>query len=275
MTIDYDKIRRIHQDSVRIIANAGVVPDNSSFLYEDNNKPVKAGTSYHIHYTSDFEEYYMTGKKHFYASRIIKPTFLTGHSTFTKYVKLAGRNYQTLAAEIKRGKPSKSDYGNGVFTRFFAKNINDVEKPLYEVHSGFSTPLYEVIEVNWTLQGNRINVKTLNKREVERVEQIPGFENIGKLLSNPLEYYVDPVVSEEQKLRDSLGIGNIFPDMAGNIVIPEAGNAPIRVGLDEGPGQTNMRKGSKKGIGSMKVNKGNLSKYIGGGSSGGGGGGGY
>ena len=132
MAIDYNKIKTIHKDSVRIITNAGVVPDNSSFLYEDNNRPVKQGTSYHIHYTSDFKEHYMTGKKHFYASRIIKPTFFTGHSDYTKYTKLAGSSYQPLSAEIVKGVPKKSDYGAGVFTRYFAKNINDEETQTYD-----------------------------------------------------------------------------------------------------------------------------------------------
>ena len=274
MAIDYEKIKKIHKDSVRIVSSAGVVPDNSSFLYEDNNRPVKAGTPYHIHYTSDFQEYYMTGKKHFYASRIIKPTMFTGHSTFTKYTKLAGRNYQPLAAEIRKGVPKKSDYGNGVFTRYFAKNINDVEKPLYEVNSEFSSPLYEVIEVQWTLQGSRLVIKRANKQAVERAEQIQGFENISKLLTNPLEYFVEPELSEEQKLRESLGISNIFPDADGNIVIPEAGKAPIIMGLDEGPGEFKM-KGPKKGggIGKMKINKKAFAKYAK--NSGGGGGGGY
>ena len=275
MTIDYEKINRIHKNSVRIVSSAGVVPDNSSFLYEDNNRPVKAGTPYHIHYTSDFQEYYMTGKKHFYASRIIKPTMFTGHSTFTKYTKLAGSKYQPLAAEIKKGVPNKSDYGNGVFTRYFAKNINDVEKPLYEVDASFSSPLYQVIEVQWTLQGRRISVKRANKQAVERAEQIQGFEDIGKLLVNPLEYFVQPELSEEQKIRESLGISNIFPDADGNIVIPEAGKAPIVMALDEGPAEIKMR-GPKKGggIGKMKIKKGAFKKYAKK-SKGGGGGGGY
>ena len=70
--------------------------------------------------------------------------------------------------EIRKGVPKKSDYGNGVFTRYFAKNINDVEKSLYEVNSEFSSPLYEVIEVQWTLQGSRLVIKRANKQAVER-----------------------------------------------------------------------------------------------------------
>ena len=267
MAIDYNKIKTIHKDSVRIITNAGVVPDNSSFLYEDNNRPVKQGTSYHIHYTSDFKEYYMTGKKHFYASRIIKPTFFTGHSDYTKYTKLAGSSYQPLSAEIIKGVPKKSDYGAGVFTRYFAKNINDEEKPLYEVNSSFSSPLYEVQQVTWTLQGSRLNIKRSNRAEIERLEGITGFENIRNLLPNPLEYYTDPVVSSEQRLRESLGINTIFPDADGNIVIPEAGAAPIIVPLDEGPGELKMRKGSKRGIGRMKINKKGIKNRSGGGGS--------
>ena len=125
--IDYDEIKDVHSKTVRIVTDAGIVPDNSSFLYKSNDTPVKKGTAYHIHYTTDFKEVYMTGPKHQPTSRIIKPLFKKGD--YENYANNRGEKYSLLKPRMIRGTPKTTDYVAGTFTRYFAKKLNDETSP--------------------------------------------------------------------------------------------------------------------------------------------------
>ena len=220
MPIDYDKIRAIHDDTMRYVPNAGIVPDNSSWLYISNNRLVKQGTPYHIHYTNDFEEYYMSGAEHNPTSRIIKPIDPDEISDFTAYSSNYGKVYEKMADVFYKPSPEADDYVQGTFLRNFVKRRNDPSDPIREVDEDFTSPLYEKFTIKWRLTGRPRDVFNKNRLTVAHEEfKHPG---IKKLLSNYIEYYIIPEVSELSKQRKALGISGIKRDKKGNIVVPES-----------------------------------------------------
>jgi len=268
--LDIDEIRDVHGKTVRVRANAGVVPDNSSFYYKSNEFPVKKGTYYHIHYTNDFKEVYMTGRKHQVNSRIIIPIFKK--TKYQQYAEMPSNNYTLLQPPMVRGLPKKSDYIAGSFTRYFAKKVNDESAAIVEVSSEFSSALYNVIEVPWKLRGNPNVVQRANESTTERYKI--SYPQIAKALSNPLEFVRVPELNETLIERGKLGILDAPKDAKGNIIFDPSLTPPAKMALDEGPGKFKM-KGPKKGggIGKIKFNKSAIAKYgAGGGGSGGGGG---
>ena len=220
--IDYDKIRQIQDNTMRAVPNAGRVPDNSSFKYVSNGRLVKKGTPYHIHYTFDFEEYYMTGEKHEPTSRIIEIIKPKDKSNFSIYSNNYGKTYETMADVFIKEGPADDDYVNGSFTRYFVIRRNDRSEGIKEVDEDFSSPLYEKFTIQWRLTGKAKDVFVQNRRTVF-IEDIkhPGFK---KSLTNYIEYYIIPTSSELNKQRKSLGIMNIPRDAKGNIVVP----APVQ-----------------------------------------------
>ncbi len=269
---DFDEIRDVHSKTVRIVTDAGIVPDNSSFIYKTNSSPVKKGLSYHIHYTTDFKEVYMTGPKHQPTSRII--IRVEGKNDYQKYSQNLSVNYQLQKPKMIRPTPTTKDYLAGNFTRYFAKKANDEAEPIVEVTPNFQSDLYKVYSLTWIIRGN---IRTLYRQNYKVAQSFKNTRpEITKMLSNPLEYVQIPEVSVNVDIKKRLGILNIPKDSEGNIVFnPEALTPPVKMGLDEGPGKFKMR-GPKKGggIGKFKINKGAFAKYGagGGGSSGGGGG---
>jgi len=220
--IDYDKIRQIQDNTMRAVPNAGRVPDNTSFIYVSNGTLVKKGTSYHIHYTLDFEEYYMTGESHGPTSRIIKPLNPVDESNFSAYTNNYGKTYEPMADVFIKEGPESNDYVNGSFTRYFVIRRNDPSEGLKEVDEDFDSPLYEKFSIEWRLTGKAKDVFTQNRRTVfDENFKHPGLD---RMLSNYIEYYIIPTASELSKQRKSLGIEKIPRDAKGNIVVP----APVQ-----------------------------------------------
>ena len=265
--IDFTEIQRVHSKTVRIVTEAGIVSDNSEFIYKGTGNPVKKGVHYHIHYTTDFQEVYMTGPEHQVNSRIILR--VEGQNDYQKYSQNGAVNYQLQKPKMIRPVPKTKDYLAGTFTRYFAKKANDESEPTVEVTPNFQSDLYEVVTVNWQIRGQ---LRSLYRRNYMIAQSFKEDNpQITKMLSNPLEYVKIPKISKEMDIKRRLGISNIPADSEGNIVFnPEALTPPVKMGLDEGPGKFKMR-GPKKGggIGKMKINKKNLKKF---GASGGGGG---
>ena len=216
--IDYDKIRQIHDNTMRAVPNAGIVPDNSTFKYLSNGRLVKKGTPYHIHYTFDFEEYYMTGAKHGPTSRIIELIKPEDKSNFSKYSTNFGKTYEKMADVFIKEGPEGADYVKGYFNRHFVIRRNDPSEGIKEVDADFHSPLYEKFTIEWRLTGKLRNVFIENRRTVYSEDfKHPG---IGKMLSNYIEYFILPEASELNKQRKALGILDIPKDAKGNIVVP-------------------------------------------------------
>lgn len=269
--LDFDEIQDVRRRTVRAVPNAGTVPDNSSFVYKSNRTPVKKGVPYHIHYTTDFKQVYMTGEKHQISSRIILP--LKGKNDYEKYSQDRAVNYSLMKPRMVRPTPKPSDYLAGNFTRYFAKRLNDESETIVEVNSQFTSPLYEVISLTWQIRGNLRTIYRTNYLTAQSFSST--LPQIARALANPLEYVKIPEVSTQIDIKQRLGILDIPKDANGNIVVSPAVAQPVKMSLDEGPAKTTFRKGSKKGggIGKIKFNKGAFAKYgAGGGGSGGGGG---
>ena len=220
--IDYDKIRKIHSDTVRVVTDAGRVPNNSTFIYASNGFYVKAGTPYHIHYTSDLQEHFMTGAKHSVTSRIIRK--IREKTNFQLYTENRGKNYRILEPLQVKGKPNPNNYIDGSFIRYFALKFDSEDAPI-EVNGEFESPLYEIHKITWVISGLKNEVKGANIRNSKYFRlRSPRFK---KILTNPLEYYIEPLKSEFQETLEKLGLGNVSRDKDGNIMKPEAGNAPM------------------------------------------------
>lgn len=212
----------IHENTMRAIPNAGRVPDNSSFIYTDNNQFVKKGTPYHVHYTNDFEEFYMTGGTHQVTSRLIKPILPEYESDFSVYTNNYSKTYTPMADEFYKEGPDQDDYAKGSFTRYFAEKRNDPSEPIREVDDEFDSPLYEKFTIEWRLTGRPSFVFRTNRVEVAKLSN--KFPKIKNVLNNYIEYYIIPEASELSKQRKALGITNIPRDKNGNIVVP----APVQ-----------------------------------------------
>lgn len=249
--IDYEKIRQIHKNTVRVVRDAGIVPNNSTFVYISNGMFVKKGTPYHIHYTNDFEEYYMTGGSHSITSRLIRK--IMDKSDYQKYTENYGKNYVRLEPQKIKGVPTTQDYVKGYFMRFFALKVESTDPPI-EVDSDFGSPLYEIYSLKWTINGKRQAVGRTNvaAREalIERNERLKG------IASNYLEYFIEPTKTEFEKTLDSLGASNWTRDSNGNLVKPVAGEAPVSEDVTENetpapspPAPTNLPSGFNAGSG--------------------------
>ena len=215
--IDYEQIREIHKKSNRIKLNAGVTPDNVSFTYASNGRYVKKGTPYHIHYTADFKEYYMTGRRHNIFSRIINPTDPDDISDFKRYSDNPSKQYENLYQVPTRGKPTPEDYRNGSFIRYFAKRINDPEVPVFEVNKRFKSPLYQIYTLVWRLSGGTASIirKHNEVATIKLIRRIPGLK---KLITNFSEFYIMPTLTEELQIQRDLGLLGVRRDKNGNKV---------------------------------------------------------
>ena len=152
----------IHKKTDRKVENQ--IAQKNEF-YGAGGKLIKEGTLYHIHYTKDLNEYYMTNAKHGVTSKLINRIDLT-KSDFSYYNNL---NKQTpLILKGTTTTPTIEDYNNGFVVRYFAKKANETLSPVFEVSSQDfeSSPLYNYVSLDWYIKGNKSSVLKRNKREV-------------------------------------------------------------------------------------------------------------
>ena len=257
----------IHDNTMRAVFNAGRVPENGAFIYVDNNSDVKKGVPYHIHYTNNFEEFYMSGGTHQRTSRLIKPILPEYKSDFSVYANNFGKVYNKMADDFFKDGPDVDDYAQGKFTRYFAQRKNDPSEPIREVDDEFSSPLYEKFSIEWKLVGRVKNVFRANRISV--AELSIKYPRITNVLNNYIEYYIIPTASELSKQRKALGITNIPRDKDGNIVVPPpAQSIPIQESNNEVVSKKNRTGGALTGPPAGVMTGGA-------GGGGGGGGGGY
>ena len=175
-------INAINNATERAVKN--LIAKKNEFYYS-NRKIVKAGTSYHTHYTSQLTQHFMTGAEHSSLSKLIYPT-KRDVSQFTYYNSLNKQSPLKLNSRVTI--PTEDDYNNGTYTRYFAKQANDKNEPSFEIRkSNFaSSPLYNYITVNWSISGNKNSVYVRNIREINRASR--SIPNIKKILT-PFQFY--------------------------------------------------------------------------------------
>ena len=174
-----DAINQVTERAVKNqIAKAG------EFYYE-NGKPVKAGTTYHIHYTTDLGEYFMSGGEHNSTSKLMFP-IKYDVSQFTYYNTL--NEQLPLKLNSKTTIPTEKDYENGSYIRYFAKQANDENQPVFEVSKQDfqSSPLYNYVKLRWYISGNKNYVYSQNLRQIRIASAT--IANVKKLLT-PFQFY--------------------------------------------------------------------------------------
>ena len=200
-------------ESINSKTNRVVKPEdtakNGEFTYRDGS-PVKEGTSYHIHYTDDLNEYYMTGVNHDKdKSLVILPT-----KTKTNFSIYNNLNKQSkLSVKVESNPPTESDYSTGYVKRVFARKTNEKQKPVFEVNKNAEnvSALYDYVSVNWTLTGKKEKVFELNNKEIEKAAEV--LPSITKFLT-PLQYYRMTETDEtKEDILAKLGVQNVGSDI--------------------------------------------------------------
>ena len=193
-------LKMINDKTVRVVSD-NLKTKAGEFIFADG-KPVKGKIDYHIHYTKNLEEYYMTQKAHNnVTSKLIFP--VKNKSTFSIYNGLNKQSPMILKSNVKP--PTDKDYDKGFITRYFAKKANEVMSKPFEINDKQmdQSPLYIYTSFAWYIKGERDLVAFLNSRSIRIAEEV--MPNIGKYL-NPFQLYRKSKVLDGKEIRRKLGI---------------------------------------------------------------------
>lgn len=134
---------------------------------------VKPGIEYHIHYTNDKKEVYMTGGAHTSSSKIIYKSVGT-ETLFGSYIRIKGRTSKPLYPTEIKVLPTPSDYRIGYFNRYFTKQINVSNSRCYEINEdqyNEQNSLFQYTEFGWTIRGDKTSVGRLNSLVLRGAEK--------------------------------------------------------------------------------------------------------
>ena len=201
------EVENIQRDSVRTIS-APTKTKSEQFTYSDG-KFVKPDLHYHIQYTKDLQEHYMTGGAHNPQSKLIFPVKPSLFSTYNSLNKQSPMHIEPTFRQV-----TKADYSAGVIQRYFARKSNQVMSPPFEIAAKQfnSSPLYVYTTFQWRVAGNREIVSKLNTRAIKKaVRDIP---NIDKQL-NPFQFYKVEAKLEnlsKEEVLDRLGVATTIKE---------------------------------------------------------------
>ena len=202
--VDYidPAIQRINKNTVRIISDVeNFITKKNEFRYRDY-KAVKPAIPYHIHYTIDLSEYYMTGYEHNKESKIIykikSPTNFSYYNLLNKQSRLKIPETRVL--------PTDEDYDKGSYIRHFAVVANNIDKGGFEISEDDyeTSPLYLYVKLNWKLTGKDAQVIVHNVRQLRRAEKI--IPNIRKIASKAQYYKMEENLTPKDTVKRKLGI---------------------------------------------------------------------
>ena len=182
-------MEKVHDNTDFVVESAGVTRVGE-FRYPHGGS-VKAGLSYHIHYTNDKEEVFMTAGIHNDDSKIIEK--VNGNtSLFSKYSEL---NFKVKEDYPKKHtpQPSDSDYRIGTFKRYFAQKANNLDGEIFEIQeedNGINN-LFRYMVLNWTISGKKVDVIRINTNTIESISRVRGNEQFRKILF-PLQLWNPP-----------------------------------------------------------------------------------
>ena len=192
----------INQITERAIQNQ--IAKANEFYYE-NGKPVKAGTTYHIHYTTDLGEYFMSGGVHNSTSKLMFP-LKYDVSQFTYYNTLNEQSPLKLSSQVVS--PKEEDYKKGSYKRYFAKQANDKNQPTFEVSKQDfqSSPLYNYVQLRWYVTGAKNYVYSQNLNQIRIASAT--IVTIKKLLT-PFQFYrFEENLSIADRLANMMDLSN-------------------------------------------------------------------
>lgn len=195
-------VNAINQITERTVKNQ--IAKANEFYYE-NGKPVKAGTTYHIHYTTDLGEYFMSGGVHNSTSKLMFP-LKYDVSQFTYYNTLNEQSPLKLSSQVVS--PKEEDYKKGSYKRYFAKQANDKNQPTFEVSKQDfqSSPLYNYVQLRWYIAGNKNYVYSQNLNQIRIASAT--IVTIKKLLT-PFQFYrFEENLSVADRLANMMDLSN-------------------------------------------------------------------
>lgn len=221
--IENPLIREIVDSTVRTVK--GLVAGKSEFFYVGSFKPVKDGTSYHIHYTKDLGEYYMTDGTHTANSKLISP-YDFKNTDFGYYNSL--NRQSPLTIEGRTPTPNDDDYARGHYTRYFARKVSGVST-IFEIlkNQVNSSPLYEYISLEWYIVGSKIYVYTYNTKQILIANS--RFFGISNILP-PYQFFKNSVnLTAAELVKERLKGTPSVPDAAPQSQAPTVGTTNTNV----------------------------------------------
>jgi len=159
---------KIHEDTDFIVSYAGVTT-SGEFVYTHGGR-VQPGLTYHIHYTNEKDEVFMTGGSHIQSSKIIEKVSGTD-SLFKSYTKISSAQ-KTKYPEGILTFPSDSDYRIGSFTRYFTQLANNSSADIFEISSEDNDQqnnLFRYINFKWRISGTKNEVTRDNQRTMDSI----------------------------------------------------------------------------------------------------------
>ena len=207
----------VHKNTDFVVNFAGVTKPNE-FKYTHGGK-VTIGLEYHIHYTNDKREVFMTGGVHNSSSKIIEK--VNGYdSLFSQYTKVKYSEKKEYPKKFLPS-PTDSDYKTGTITRYFTQKANDLNSELFEISEedfNRKNNLFRYFELIWRVSGNKIEVSRDNLLTMETFSIERGNDTLNKILY-PLQLWKPDKDSYENTIRKLARLKN-------NIIIPPAPPEP-------------------------------------------------
>ena len=198
-------IKSINNKTNRV--ETGFYAEENEFVYRKGRRPVKKGTPYHIHYTTDLKIYYMTRLQH---SQILSEliTRVSNFSTTEIYNRLNPQQSMILKPTIVI--PDIDDYKKEYIKRYFAKKTNE-KSNIFEIsEKDFQrSPLYDYAELNWFIKGDRKLVKETNIISINIAIGEYNFPGLKKVIPE-FQYYreqegLNKKENIEKKLQPMMG----------------------------------------------------------------------
>ena len=198
-------IKSINNKTNRV--ETGFYAEENEFVYRKGRRPVKKGTPYHIHYTTDLKIYYMTRLQH---SQILSEliTKVSNFSATEIYNRLNPQESMILKPTIVI--PDIEDYKKEYIKRFFAKKTNE-KSNIFEIsEKDFQrSPLYDYAELNWFIKGDRKLVKETNIISINIAIGEYNFPGLKKVIPE-FQYYreqegLNKKENIERKLQPMMG----------------------------------------------------------------------
>lgn len=189
------QMMQIHESTDFKVNFAGVT-QFGEFQYTHGGS-VRPGLEYHIHYTNNKKEVFMTGGSHNSNSKIIEK--VTGSkSLFSTYSELNSQVKEDYPSKHKP-LPSKSDYRIGKFQRYFTQKANNLNGELFEITKDDfenTNNLFRYFSISWTVSGVKSEVIRDNTRVINSASSDRGNEQLRKILF-PLQYWNPPQGSSD------------------------------------------------------------------------------
>ena len=169
---NYSNVKNVVNKTERVLSD--LFTFKREFRYR-NGKSVEQGIPYHIRYTKDLKEYFVTGASYNKQSEIIYRNVYTNFSYYNSLNK-----QKVLSISEHRVTPTEIDYKKGHYIRYFAKKINDINSTPFEISKEFyrSSPLYKYVNINWFISGTELDVYDANTKSILIANRTIDISNI-------------------------------------------------------------------------------------------------